>query len=134
MSNRDHPPLPGGDLERALLTALWAREKATARELYDEIGASRQIVYTTVAKVLDRLVDKRMVRRRRVGRAFTYSALVQRAATQRAIARDLIEQLAGDDPQPAVSALLGAMEDVSPALLEKLAAELDARKGRRHGA
>lgn len=134
MSHKDNPPRPGGDLELALLTALWAREKATARELYDEIGASRQIVYTTVAKVLDRLVDKRMVRRRRVGRAFTYSALIQRAETQRAIARGLIEQLVGGDPQPAVAALLGAMEDVSPALLEELATELEARKGRRHGA
>src|SRR5689334_4144583 len=29
----DHPPLPGGELERALLAELWSRGEATGREL-----------------------------------------------------------------------------------------------------
>ena len=134
MTDKAEPRLPGGDLELALLSALWSRKSATARELHEEVGAARQIIYTTVAKVLDRLVEKRMVRRRLTGRAFTYFAVAQRAATQRAIARDLIAQLTTGDPQPAVAALLGAMEDVSPALLEELALELKARKDKRRGA
>lgn len=122
--------VPGGDLELALLTALWNRAdgRATVRELHEEVGKVRGIVYTTVAKVLDRLVDKGMVGRRRRGRAYVYHARVERAATQRAIARHLIERLAGDAPRPAVAALVGALEEVSPSLLDDLAAELQARK------
>jgi len=133
MLRKKQSRIPGGALELALLIALWAREdrKATARDLYDEVGASREIVYTTVAKVLDRLVDKRLVSRRRVGRAYVYSPIVKRLETQRAMARTLIEQIIGDDPEPAVAALIGAMEDVSPELLEQLTAELAARKGGR---
>ncbi len=126
------PPLPGGDLELALLDALWERgEETSARDLYEQVGAPRGIVYTTVAKVLDRLVDKRLVRRRRSGRMYLYRPLAKRAETQRAMARTLIARLAGDDPQPAVAALLGALEDVSPELLDQLAAELRERKGGR---
>lgn len=134
MSDERQPALPGGDLERALLTALWARREATARELYDDIGGPGRIVYTTVAKVLDRLVDKGMVRRRRSGRAYTYSAVARQEETQRAMARGLIEQLADGGPRPAIAALVGALEDVSPDLLDELAAELEARRRRRDGA
>jgi predicted transcriptional regulator len=127
----DHPPLPGGELERALLAELWARGEATGRELHQAVGEPRGTVYTTVAKVLDRLVDKRIVRRRRAGRSYIYRPAAKREPTQRAMARSLIAQLVGADPKPAAAALLGAIEDVSPELLEQLAAELAARKGGR---
>lgn len=131
MADHKHPRIPGGELEFALLAALWARQKgkASARELYDEVGQPRGIVYTTVAKVLDRLVDKRLVRRWRAGRAYVYSPAVKQAETQRAMVRGLIKQIAGSDPEPAVAALIGAVQDVSPELLEQLEAELKARKG-----
>ena len=133
MTGKKEPVLPGGELERALLGALWARREATARELYDEVGGPRGVVYTTVAKVLDRLVDKGIVRRRRLGRAYIYRAVAQREDTQRAMARGLIEQLTGGGPRLAVAALVGALEDVSPKLLDELEAELEARRRGRDG-
>jgi len=131
--NKKLPLVPGGDLEFALLAALWSHEdrKASARELYDQIGEPRGIVYTTVTKVLDRMIDKRLVKRQRVGRAYVYAPVAQQAETQRAMVRGLIEQIVGDDPEPAVAALIGAVEDVSPDLLKQLAAELAARRGER---
>ena len=134
MSVEDEPILPGGDLERALLSALWERGEATARELYEDVGGPERIVYTTVAKVLDRLADKGLVKRQRVGRAYRYRATVERAETQRAMARGLIGQLTDGGPRPAIAALVGALEDVSPDLLDELAAELKARRRRRDGA
>lgn len=134
MSDENEPVLPGGELERALLTALWTRQKATARELHDEIGSRRGIVYTTIAKVLDRLVEKGMVRRHRLGRVYTYRAVARQKEMQRAMARGLISQLTDGGPRPAIAALLGALEDISPELVGELEAELKARKRRRDGA
>lgn len=132
MPNRDKGRnLPGGELERALLAALWARKQATARELHDDVGQPRGIVYTTVAKVLDRLVEKGIIRRRRSGRAFTFRAVAPEE-TQRAIARGLIRELAGGGPRPAVAALVGALEDISPEILQELESELRSRRRRRH--
>lgn len=133
MTDDNNPALPGGDLERALLAALWARQEASARELHDDVGGPRGIVYTTVAKVLDRMVEKRVVRRRRAGRAYRYRAAAKREDTQRAMARGLLEQLAGGGPRPAIAALVGALEDISPELLEELASVIDERRGGRHG-
>ena len=131
MTDAKRPPTPGGDLEFELLEALWSvgDRAASARELHDRVGPARGIVYTTVAKVLDRLVDKGLVTRRRNGRAYEYTSVVERADTQRAMMRALIQRCVGNEAKPAVAALIGAVEDVSPELLEQLRAELEARKG-----
>lgn len=119
---------PKGELERLVLGRLCEQREATARELFDSVVESRNVVYTTVAKVLDRLVDKGFVSRTRIGRAYRYSPLVDRTAAQRSLAEAFVRQLIDGDPQPAVAALVGAMEKTSPELLEQLAAELAARK------
>jgi predicted transcriptional regulator len=121
--------IPGGELELALLTELWAAERGrTAREIFESVGEPRGIVYTTVAKVLDRLVHKQLISRRKVGRAFVYSALSTRAETQRAMARSFLTTLTGDAPVPAMAALVGAIEDLSPDLLDALERELASRQ------
>jgi predicted transcriptional regulator len=125
------PRIPGGDLEEALLAALWAHGAATPRELYDAIGAARGIVYTTVAKVLDRLVAKGLVTRRASGRTFVYRPRRRPETTRRQIARTMIERLTRSEPLPAMAALVGAIEDVDPALLDELSALIDARRKER---
>jgi len=54
--------LPGGDLEYAVLAKLWELGSASAREIHEQVGEPAKLVYTTTAKVLDRLHAKRLVR------------------------------------------------------------------------
>ena len=124
------PPRPGGDLELVLLSTLWERQcsELTVRDLYESVGRPRGIVYTTVAKVLDRMVDKGLVARKHSDRVYLYRPLVKRSETQRTMVRDVLARIIGKDHRPAVAALVGALEDVSPDLLDDLAAEIAARK------
>ena len=126
--------VPGGDLEMSLLSELWEKPGATVRQLHEAVGLPRGIVYTTVAKVLDRMVDKGLVCREAVGRAYAYEPLVDRVETHRAMARDFLARLGGGEARPAVAALVGALEDSDPELLEALEAELLAWRERNDGA
>jgi len=132
--DRDVDTRPGGDLELALLRALWERGPSSAKELHDVLGPERGIVYTTVAKVLDRLHDKRLVARKRSGRAYVYEATASRTRIQRALAGDLIERLLGGAPHPAMAALVDALADHDPACLDELAALIEAKRGGGDGA
>jgi hypothetical protein len=49
-------PLPGGALERAVMETVWQLGEVMAREVHDRVGVPNQLAYTTIAKVLDRLV------------------------------------------------------------------------------
>ena len=62
-----------GDLERAVMDVLWdvvpgTSDGVTVREVADALDG-RELAYTTVMTVLDRLAGKGMVQREREGRA-----------------------------------------------------------------
>ncbi|MFG3419606.1 BlaI/MecI/CopY family transcriptional regulator [Micromonospora sp. NPDC048063] len=73
-----------GDLERAVMDVLWDSVPATSdgitvREVADALDG-RELAYTTVMTVLDRLAGKGMVQREREGRAWRYRAAASREA------------------------------------------------------
>jgi predicted transcriptional regulator len=126
-------PLPGGELEYAVMAALWDLGAASARELHERVGAPTGLVYTTVAKVLDRLHAKGLVSRSMRGNAFVYRAKLAREVVERARTRDVVGRLFGHDPAPAIAPLVEALEDIDPNLLDELAQEVEARRRSRRG-
>lgn len=67
---------PAGELEAAVLTALWAADgPLTPPEVQQVLGGP--LARTTVATILARLHDKGTVRRIRSGRAYAYSPAVE---------------------------------------------------------
>ena len=126
--------LPADDLEYAVLRALWELRKASVRDLHDRIGAPEGLVYTTTAKVVDRLRDKGLIERSRQGGAFAYAPLVERDVVERARARQLMARFLGPGPHSAVAALVEAAGDIDPALLDALERAIQARNRGDHGA
>jgi predicted transcriptional regulator len=66
-----------GDLERAVMEAVWEAGPCTARAVAERL-AGRDLAYTTVLTVLGRLEGKGLLRRDRTGRAHTYAAVASR--------------------------------------------------------
>ncbi|MBU3752029.1 MAG: transcriptional regulator [Mycobacterium sp.] len=62
-----------GDLERAVMDHLWAaREPQTVRQVHQGLRTQRDLAYTTVMTVLQRLARKTLVVQIRDGRAHRY--------------------------------------------------------------
>jgi predicted transcriptional regulator len=126
-------PLPGGELEYAVLAALWRLRRASAREIHDAVGAPNGLVYTTTAKVLDRLHAKKLVEREQIGKSFVYSPRVKRERIEKARARSMLARLFGTEPRPAIAALVDAVTAIDPQLLDELAKAVNARRRSRRG-
>jgi predicted transcriptional regulator len=124
--------LPGGDLEYAVLSKLWELGSATARDVHIQVGEPAGLVYTTIAKVLDRLHAKRLVSRDRKGMAFIYRPRVARAVVEAARARAFLNRLLGPAPRSAMATLVEAVESIDPKLLDELERAVAARRSR-HG-
>ncbi len=66
-----------GELQAEVLGALQRLGKASARDILKEIGPEKQLAYTTVSTVLDRLHKRGLVRRSKVpgkgGEKYVYS-------------------------------------------------------------
>jgi predicted transcriptional regulator len=125
--------LPGGDLEYAVLAGLWDLGPATARAIHARIGEPRGLVYTTTAKVLDRLRDKGLVLRSKSGKAFVYEANVARERVEEARARHALGHWLGAAPRPAMAALLDALEALDPDLLDELETLVRTRRRKDRG-
>ncbi|REF35216.1 BlaI/MecI/CopY family transcriptional regulator [Thermasporomyces composti] len=85
-----------GNLERDVMEQVWAAgAPVTVREVHEALAKDRDLAYTTVMTVLDRLAKKNVVRRVRDGRAYRYEAV----ATKDQMVADLMREVldgAGD--------------------------------------
>ena len=119
-----------GELERAVLEALWElegtdpeRRGVSGRDVRDrlQLGGGRDLAYTTLMTVLDRLARKDVVVRERDGRAFRYAPRLTRAAMTAELMREALEGTRGDREQALVSFVGEASEEDLAALRRALA-------------
>ena len=110
-----------GVLERQVMNVVWEAGEINVREACERLGAA--VAYTTVMTTMDRLFKKRLLARRKVGRAFVYAAAATRDQLQGAVANELVQSLLqqhGGEPLPLLSSLVDAVSDRDRALLDEL--------------
>lgn len=115
---------PLGELELAVMEALWRRAPASVKDVGQAL-AERQLAYTTVMTTLDRLHKKGLLDRDKQGHAFLYRPRMDRQTYE----RRLVAGLLGDLPMASREALLSGFLDYAASdtasldALERLIAE-----------
>jgi len=84
---RDVPP----PLELLCLKALWSLREGNVTQVKEVVSRTRPLAYTTIMTVLERLVRKGRLKRRKSGRAFVYSPETSRDTLRRAAIRELVD-------------------------------------------
>jgi BlaI family transcriptional regulator, penicillinase repressor len=84
---REIPP----PLELECLKALWRLGEGSVKDVRQILTENRNLAYTTVMTVLERLARRGRVARRKVGRAFVYVPAVERQEMRRLAVKDLVE-------------------------------------------
>jgi len=100
-----------GKLERAVLDETWNRREVSVRDIY--LAFEERIAYTTLMTTLDRLYKKRLLARRKDGRAFLYFPAVSREEFEHGIREDVIDGLLGHGAEGVRPVLVCIVETVS---------------------
>ncbi|GAA3513253.1 putative transcriptional regulator [Streptosporangium album] len=80
-----------GDLESAIMNRLWAYHRpASVRDVLEDLRREREIAYTTVMTVMDKLHTKGLLRRKAVGRAYVYETVATKEAYTADLMRDTL--------------------------------------------
>jgi predicted transcriptional regulator len=111
------PPRPT-EAELEILTVLWSRGPSTVRDVHEAIARRKPTQYTTVLKMLQIMVEKRLVERNEEARAHVYQASRPREWTQRQIAGDLLERAFGGSAKSLVVGALSARKTSKEELAE----------------
>lgn len=125
--------LPADDLEYSVLNLLWQLGTASVRDLHEKLGAPAGRVYTTTAKVVDRLREKGLVERRREPGGFIYCAAVKRQDVERARARQLMTRFLSGAPHAAVAALVDAVSEIDSSLLDEIEQAIQSKRNPQYG-
>lgn len=112
--------LPGGRLEYAVLVAVWEGGTVTVRELHERVGVPLGLVYTTTARVLDRLHAKKLVVRIKHDKVLRYRAAASRHEIERARLTSTLSSVLADGARPALATLVEVIEEIRPGLLDEL--------------
>jgi len=97
-----------GELERRVMEILWASENREM-SVRDVAGELPDYAYTTVATVLDRLVNKRMLTRRMLGRAIRFAVVGSKGAHTAVLMREALAE--DSDPSGALSYFVEGLSD-----------------------
>jgi BlaI family transcriptional regulator, penicillinase repressor len=82
------------DRELEALKVLWRDGAATVRDIYDRMNQSgANLAYTTVLSLLQVMEQKGLVTHRQEGKAYLYSANVERDCTFRTLAGGFLEKV-----------------------------------------
>ena len=110
-----------GQLERKVLEEMWRRGEISVRDAF--VMFDEKIAYTTLMTTLDRLYKKRLLSRRKDGRAFLYAPLVTREGLEQGIAADVIDGLLGrgaGSVEPVLACIVDAVSEHDRELLDEL--------------
>lgn len=121
--------MPYGDLERAVLDELWEAAPGTwltVREVHGALTPGRDVAYTTVMTVMDRLSRKKQVIQRRDGRAYLYRPRATRSEMVAELLNLTLDDFSSHDRQ---SALVAFVADASAADVAALRAALARLEG-----
>jgi predicted transcriptional regulator len=109
-----------GPLERQVLEEAWGRGEVSVRDVF--VSFEKRVAYTTLMTTLDRLFKKRLLGRRKEGRAFLYTATVSPDELEMGIREDLIDGLLGGahGVEPVLACIVDAVSERDSELLDEL--------------
>jgi len=110
-----------GKLERQVMEETWRLREVSVRDIH--LAFEERIAYTTLMTTLDRLFKKKLLERRKEGRAFVYVPVVSRDELDHGIKEDVIDGLLGhgaDGVEPVLACIVDTLSEHDRELLDEL--------------
>ena len=120
-----------GELQTQVMAAVWRLERGTVEQVRGALPPRYRGAYNTIQTVLNRLADRKLLARHKVGNAFEYRPLVSEGEY---LSRSIADTLAGASKaarQAALAHLVGGLDDDELAELRERAREMNDRRRRR---
>lgn len=87
-----------GELQTAVMNVVWELGEATVVQVRDRLAADKELAYTTVLSVMQKLEKTGWLKHRSDGRSYVYSPRKLRSDAGRSALRQFSERMFGGDP------------------------------------
>jgi predicted transcriptional regulator len=91
--------VPLTEAEQRLMEIVWKREAVTVSDVVEALSPDSPLAYTSVQTIMKILEQKGYVEHREAGRAFVYSAVVDRRSAARTALTYVMQRFFGGSPE-----------------------------------
>lgn len=106
-----------GMLEQSIMSRTWELTaqggEVTGREIFEQLKRERKIAYTTVATIMNRLVDKGLLMKKKVGKVNWYTPMISRQRTVKSLVHQTLQALVNQFGQQAITAFADELNQLS---------------------
>ncbi|MEL6989064.1 MAG: BlaI/MecI/CopY family transcriptional regulator [Bacteroidota bacterium] len=106
MKNKKNQNAPTAS-ELAILQLLWTKGPLSVREVHEELNRDKEVVYTTILKTMQVMMERGMLDRESEGRKHIYRAVIEQAATQDKLLNSFLNKTFGGSSKHLVMRALG---------------------------
>jgi predicted transcriptional regulator len=117
-----------GHLEGEIMDVLWKRGEATGKEVLGEIRLTREIAFTTVLTVLERLTKKGLVTRSRGPNGSVFAPVYTKSEFTKGVSREVLEGVIELGSAPASASFVDILAESDPEELERLARLIEEKR------
>ncbi len=93
--------------ELAVLQLLWERGPQSVRQVHDALAEDKEVVYTTILKTMQVMLDRGYLSREGAGRKHIYSAAIAKEDTQDQLLDTFLDRTFGGSAKRLVMRALG---------------------------
>ncbi len=101
------PLLKPTESELEILNILWTSGSSTVREVHEKLALTKEAGYTTTLKLMQIMLEKKLVSRDAAGKTHIYTAIVDQEQTQGQMMQKMIETMFNGSPMQMVMQALG---------------------------
>ncbi|MFQ5452423.1 MAG: BlaI/MecI/CopY family transcriptional regulator [Candidatus Paceibacterota bacterium] len=114
-----------GELEKQVMDIVWECNNCTVASITKRLQKRRVIAYTTVATVLQRLYEKKLLKRIKQHNCYTYVVRVQKKSYLKKISNSFLKKLIRSFGDVAIVSFAESIEDLPKAKKKRLLELLD---------
>ena len=119
-----------GELEAKVMTAVWSLEEPSVQSVVNRLGKGTN--YKTVMTVMNRLVTKGLLERRKVSRAFIYLPRFTQEELLQHLSRQVLDGLITDFGPAVMAQFVDVVAEKDRARLAELSALVERKLARGH--
>ena len=95
------------EFELEVMQKLWEQQESTAPELHKHILQSKEVTYSTVKTIIDRLEEKQAIKRiKNYGRTIVYGPAIKKEQLYKPLLRDFVKRVFSGNSRPLLNHLL----------------------------
>ena len=115
-----------GDLEAEVMKIIWKANRATVRDVYEQLRLEKNLAYTTIMTIMSRLAEKGLLSKESQGNAYVYTPTISERDFAKRLVSEVLDSLMEEFAEPAMSHMvdkLSVEDDVRLGQLEQLIKE-----------